>query len=64
MSESRKKKVTDLSSGATSLQLYRRLISYALVYWGIFIFAVIGCWCLNRISCLDAADDGWQLRRA
>ena len=42
MPKSRKKKVTELSCGATSFQLYRRLVSYALAYWGIFIVAVIG----------------------
>jgi len=42
MPKSSNKKVTDLSCGATSFQLYRRLVSYALVYWGIFIVAVIG----------------------
>jgi len=27
---------------ANSLNLYRRLLSYALVYWNIFIVAIIG----------------------
>ena len=32
----------DVVAQASSFDLYRRLLSYALVYWGIFIIAIIG----------------------
>lgn len=31
-----------MSDNKNSFYLYRRLLSYALVYWGIFVFAIIG----------------------
>ena len=33
---------TDAENKVSSYYLYRRLLSYALVYWGIFIIAIIG----------------------
>ena len=33
---------TNALDQASSFYLYRRLLSYALVYWGIFIIAIIG----------------------
>ncbi len=33
---------TNAADQASSFHLYRRLLSYALVYWGIFIIAIIG----------------------